>query len=171
MCLPRLPGASDLLKKMELLFREMQPGDRAGMEAFYRGLGEQSSAFFNVNRGNERRTMDFFGPTPRPNHRYFVAECGGEIAGHLFVWDTDTAVPWLGVAVRDDFQGKGVGTFLLTSLFGLLQKEGYGGLLLRTAQNNTAAQQLYEKCGFTRLGMHPSGEILYLKRFAKEEKA
>ena len=158
-------------KRMDLLFREMRPGDKAGMEAFYRGLGEQSSAFFNVNRGNERRTMDFFGPAPRPNHRYYVAECGGVIAGHLFLWDTDTAVPWLGVAVRDDFQGRGVGTFLLTSLFGLLREEGYGGLMLRTAPENTAAQRLYEKYGFERVGTHPSGEFLYLKRFAKEEKA
>ena len=157
--------------RMNLLFREMQPCDKTGMEAFYRGLGGQSSAFFNVNRGNERRTMDFFGPAPRPNHRYFVAESDGEIAGHLFLWDTDTAVPWLGVAVRDDFQGIGVGTCLLSSVFGLLREEGYGGLLLRTATDNTAAQRLYEKCGFARIGTHPSGEILYLKRFAKEEKA
>ena len=156
---------------MSLLFREMRPGDRAGMEAFYKGLSERSAAFFNVEHGNERRTMDFFGPAPRPNHRYFVAESGGEIAGHLFIWDTDTKIPWLGICVADAFQGKGVGTYMLSSLFGLLQKEGYGGLLLRTAARNTAAQRLYEKCGFERLGTHPSGEILYLKRFAKEEKA
>ena len=88
------------------------------------------------------------------------------MAGHLFIWDTDTAVPWLGIAVRDDFQGRGIGTFLLTSLFSVLQEEGYGGLLLRTAVNNTAAQRFYEKSGFIRLGTHPSGEYLYVKRFS-----
>ena len=147
-----------------LVFREMGPGDRAGMEAFYRGLGDVSASFFNVNGGNERRTMDFFGPSPRPHHEYYVADCGGTVAGHLFIWDTDTRVPWLGLAVRDDFQNKGVGGFLLTSLFALLRGRGYGGLLLRTAATNIPAQRLYEKNGFERLGTHPSGELLYIKR-------
>ncbi len=153
---------------MDYTFREMRQNDKEKMRAFYAGLGEESTAFFNVKRGNEKRTMDFFS-SPRPNHRYFVVEIGNEIAGHLFLWDTDTAVPWLGIAVRDDFQGQGVGTRMLHSLFALLTDEGYGGLLLRTAQTNTAAQRLYEKCGFQRLGTHPSGEYLYLKRFLKNE--
>ena len=153
----------------DLVFREMRADDEARMRAFYRGLGEESAAFFNVDHGNERRTMDFFGPSPRPNHRYYAAETGGVIAGHLFIWDTDTRIPWLGIAVRDDFQGRGVGSFMLRSLFGLLEAEGFGGLLLRTAQNNIPAQKLYEKNGFERIGTHPSGELLYLKRFTKSE--
>ena len=154
---------------MDIIFREMRAEDKENMQAFYNALGPESTAFFNVNRGNERRTMDFFA-CPRPHHRYYVAQCGNEIAGHLFIWDTDTAVPWLGIAVRDDFQGRGVGTYMLSSLFSLLETEGFGGLMLRTAVDNTAAQRLYEKCGFERLGVHPSGEYLYLKRFLKEEK-
>ena len=154
-----------------LIFREMRPGDRAGMERFYRGLGPESTAFFNVNHGNERRTMDFFGPAPRPAHEYYVAEIRGEIAGHLFIWDADTRVPWLGIAVRDDFQGRGVGGLMLTSLFGLLEKRGCGGILLRTAETNAPARRLYEKHGFENLGRHPSGELLYLKRFGGERHA
>ena len=149
-----------------LVFREMRPDDEAGMREFYRALGPESTAFFNAGHGNERRTMDFFGPSPRPFHEYYNAEKDGVIAGHLFIWDTDTRVPWLGIAVRDDFQGRGVGGFMLTSLVALLTARGCGGLLLRTAKNNIPAQRLYEKYGFERLGEHPSGELLYLKRFA-----
>ncbi len=148
-----------------LVFREMRPDDRERMREFYRALGPESTAFFNVNRGNEKRTMDYFGDSPRPAHEYYVAEDGGTVAGHLFIWDADTRIPWLGVAVRDDLQGKGVGSFLLTSLFALLEARGYGGVMLRTAKNNFPAQRLYEKCGFERLGDHPSGELLYIKRF------
>ena len=152
-----------------LVFRPMRADDKDRMEAFYRGLGEKSTAFFNVGGGNERRTADFFGPAPRPNHEYYIAEADGTVAGHLFIWDTDTRVPWLGLAVRDDFQKQGVGSFMLTSLFTLLAPRGYGGLLLRTAKENVPAQKLYEKHGFTRLGVHPSGEFLYLKRFTSVE--
>ena len=137
------------------------------MADFYRALGERSTAFFNVNGGNERRTMDFFGPSPRPNHEYYVAEESGVIAGHLFIWDTDLRVPWMGVAVREDRQGRGVGGFLLTSLFSLLETRGFGGVLLRTAKENLPAQRLYEKHGFERLGTHPSGELLYIKRLSR----
>ena len=140
------------------------------MEAFYRGLGEESTAFFNVDHGNERRTMDFFGSSPRPNHRYYVAETDGVIAGHLFIWDTNTRVPWMGVAVRDDYQGQGVGSFMLRSLFGLLAAENRGGVLLRTAEDNLPARRLYEKHGFEHIGTHSSGELLYLKRFSDNDK-
>lgn len=153
---------------MELVFREMRMEDRERIQAFYDALGETSTAFFNVNHGNERRTMDFF-TSPRPAHEYYLALAGETVAGHLFLWDTDTAVPWLGVGVRDDFQGKGVGSFLLRETFSLLQRRGYGGVLLRTAVRNLPAQGLYEKCGFLRLGTHPSGELLYLKRFSHTE--
>ena len=146
----------------------MRQDDKDRMQAFYGALGEQSAAYFNAGRGNELRTMDFFGPAPRKNHRYYVAVCGDTVAGHLFIWDTDTRVPWMGIAVRDDFQGKGVGTRMLTELFRLLKEEGRGGLLLRTAQSNVPAQRLYEKCGFERIGTHPTGEYLYVKRFEDE---
>ncbi len=153
-----------------LVFRRMRPGDEAQMLAFYRRLGAQGDAYFNLNGGNERRTMDFFGPAPRPGHAYFVALKDDEVVGHLFIWARETAVPWLGIAVREDFRGKVVAGFMLTRLFSLLSARGYGGILLRTAASNTAAQRLYEKHGFLRLGTHPSGEYLYLKRFSAANK-
>ncbi|MBQ6019584.1 MAG: GNAT family N-acetyltransferase [Clostridia bacterium] len=151
-----------------LTFRPLRPADRDEIIKFYADMGEESAAFFNVNRGNERRTMEFF-ENGKPDHRFFVAADGDRIAGLVFLWDIDRALPWLGIAVRDDYQGRGVGTFLLNETFALLRARGYGGLILRTAKNNTGAQRLYEKTGFERVGEHPSGELLYLKRFPARE--
>ena len=148
----------------KLVFRPMARSDRDEIQNFYDDMSGQSAAFFNVNHGNERRTMEFF-ENGKPDHRFFVAADGERIAGLLFIWDIDRSLPWLGIAVRDDYQGRGVGSFLLRSLFDLLQGRGYGGLILRTARNNTGAQRLYEKTGFERMGEHPSGELLYIKRF------
>lgn len=151
-----------------LIFRPLRLSDRDEIQKFYADMGEESAAFFNVNRGNERRTMEFF-ENGKPDHRFFVAADGERIAGLAFVWDVDRALPWLGIAVRDDHQGRGVGTFLLNALFDLLRQHGYGGLILRTAKSNVGAQRLYEKTGFERVGTHPSGELLYIKRFETRE--
>jgi ribosomal protein S18 acetylase RimI-like enzyme len=151
-----------------LIFRPLRLSDRDEIQKFYADMGEESAAFFNVNRGNERRTMEFF-ENGKPDHRFFVAADGERIAGLVFVWDVDRALPWLGIAVRDDYQGRGVGAFLLNALFDLLRAHGYGGLILRTAKHNVGAQRLYEKTGFERVGEHPSGELLYIKRFETEE--
>jgi len=154
---------------MDVIFREMNKEDREKITEFYRSLGSESTAFFNLNGGNERRSLDFF-ENNRPGHRFFVAEEEGVIIGHLFIWDTDYTVPWMGIGVRDQCQGKHIGSFMLEKLFELLKKEGYAGLMLRTAQNNIPAQRLYEKRGFERIGAHPSGEFLYIKRFMMERK-
>lgn len=153
----------------DLAFRPLRLSDREEIRRFYADMGEKSAAFFNVDHGNERRTMEFF-ENGKPDHRFFVAADGERIAGLVFVWDIDRALPWLGIAVRDAYQGKGVGTFLLHALFDLLRAHGYGGLILRTAKDNAGAQRLYEKTGFERVGEHPSGELLYIKRFETGER-
>lgn len=150
-----------------MIIRKMQPGDKDKVADFYASMSEKSARFFNVNHGNEKRTMEFF-ENGKKDHVFYVAFEGEELIALAFLWDIDVSVPWFGIAVRDSAQGKGVGTAFLREIFSLLLREGYGGLLLRTATNNLAAQGLYEKCGFERLGVHPSGEYLYLKRFARE---
>jgi len=42
---------------------------------------------------------------------------------------------------------------------------GKGGILLTTHIANLRGQGLYEGCGYEYLGVHTSGERLYLKRF------
>lgn len=147
--------------------RKMQTGDKEKVAGFYASMGEQSARFFNANHGNEKRTMAFF-ENGKKDHVFYVAFEGEELIALAFIWDIDRTVPWFGIAVRDSAQGKGVGTAFLKEIFADILSAGYAGLLLRTAQENIPAQGLYEKCGFERLGVHPSGEYLYLKRFARD---
>lgn len=147
-----------------IVFRRMRPGDREGVQSFFDEMGPESAAFFNVNHGNEKRVMAFFADG-KPDHRFWVAEAGGVIVGLAFIWDLFSMIPWFGVAVRDGWQGRHIGTGVVNAVCEECAAEGRGGLLLRTAETNRAARALYEKCGFEQLGRHPSGEILYLKRF------
>ena len=145
----------------------MQMCDREKVADFYASMGERSAHFFNVNHGNEKRTMEFF-ENGKKDHIFYVAFEENELVALAFIWDIDRTVPWFGIAVRDSAQGKGVGTAFMKEIFADIFSAGYTGLLLRTATDNIPAQHLYEKCGFERLGVHPSGEYLYLKRFARD---
>ncbi len=147
--------------------RKIQMCDREKVAEFYASMGERSAHFFNVNHGNEKRTMEFF-ENGKKDHIFYVAFDGDELVALAFIWDIDRTVPWFGIAVRNSAQGKGVGTAFMKEIFSDILSAGYAGLLLRTATDNIPAQHLYEKCGFERLGVHPSGEYLYLKRFARD---
>ena len=147
-----------------IVFRRMRPEDREGVQSFFDGMGEASAAFFNVNHGNEKRVMAYFADG-KPDHRFWVAEADGTVVALAFIWDLDSMIPWFGVAVRDCWQGRGIGTGVVNAVCAECQADGRGGILLRTAQANRAARALYEKCGFENIGVHPSGEVLYLKRF------
>lgn len=152
------------------LIRPLQAEDKERMQAFFDDMGEESAAFFNINRGNEKRTMAFF-ENGKPDHRFWVleAEENGQpvIAGLVFLWDLDASVVWLGIAVRDSFQGRHLGQALLSFVFEHCRQNGYGGVLLTTAVTNFRAQRLYERCGFVRIGKAENGEYLYIRRFER----
>lgn len=145
-------------------FRRMRPEDRDGVQDFFDTMGAQSAEFFNVGHGNEKRVMAFF-EDGKPDHRFWVAQTEGTVVGLAFIWDLFSCVPWFGVAVRDGWQGKHIGTGIVNAVCDECRQEGRGGILLRTAEENTRGRALYQKCGFEQIGLHPSGEYLYLKRF------
>ena len=149
-----------------MTIRHLNNADREQILTFFAMMGEKSASFFNVNRGNEKRVMAFF-ENGKPDHEFFVLEQDGEIMALAFLWDLFSLVPKFGIAVRDDQQGKGVGTFFLTGLLDRFRAEGYAGVLLTTAKTNYGAQRLYEKCGFERLGTAENGEYVYIRRFEK----
>lgn len=147
-----------------MIIREMKMNDRKIVQEFFDNMSERSVSFFNVNHGNEKRTMEFF-ESGKPDHRFFVMTDEKEIIALSFIWDITLSIPWFGIAVADKYQGRGIGKRLIEEIFSVLIKEGYGGLILRTATENIPAQKLYEKCGFEKIGVHPSGEYLYIKRW------
>ena len=146
--------------------RKLEQGDKGQTEHFFSVMGEVSSSFFNVDHGNEKRVAEFF-ENGKKDHEFFVLDRDGEIIGLAFIWDVFSRIPKFGIAVRDDAQGKGVGTFFLTSLLLRLCEEGYSGVLLTTATDNIRAQRLYERCGFERLGVAETGQYVYIRRFLK----
>ena len=139
--------------------------DKPLVEAFFAQMGGDSRSFFNRGGGNERDTLAFFSPEGRPETAYFMAEDNGRMAGYVFLWDLDKAIPWLGIAVAEDWKGRHLGRDLMTHAEEYARGLGKGGILLTTHIANLRGQGLYENCGYEYLGMHTGGERLYLRRF------
>lgn len=62
---------------------------------------------------------------------------------------SDDRVPYLKMAVLlPEYQGKGIGTFVLKKLLDTIREKGFNAVKLITNQDNLNAQKCYQKCGF-----------------------
>ena len=160
------------MQQNDFIIRPLQQNDKEQMQKFFDDMGEESASFFNVNHGNEKRTMEFF-INGKKDHLFWVLQATENnqpvIAGLVFIWGKDTSVVWLGIAIRDSFQGKHLGQELLSFVFDYCKEHDHGGILLSTAATNHRAQKLYERCGFEKIGKSPTEELLYIKRFQRGE--
>ena len=148
----------------EVKIRGFGGGDRELINAFFDQMGGETRAVFNRNDGNRRYAMRYFDGGGE-NNLYYLAEYEGRMVGYVFLYEMDTGVPWLGIAVSEDFKGRRLGQRLIEHVIAVARAEGKGGVLLTTHPANYRAQTLYERNGFRLLGDHMSGEKLYLLRF------
>jgi len=146
------------------LIREFETKDKGLVQAFFDGLGGEARALFNRNSGNENNAMGFFNGTDKNVIRWMMMD-GSTMIGYLFLWDMDKKIPWLGIAVADDYKGKHLGRELMTHAKNYATAQNKGGILLTTNVANLRGQGLYTRMGYQHLGMHTSGELLYLLRF------
>ena len=151
-----------------VVIRPFAKEDKAFVNAFFDQMGGETRAFFNGNDLNRNFANLFFGEG-RDNTEYYLAEKDGAMVGYIFLWDTHTAVPWLGIAVHEGFKGQHLGRDLLQYLFDRVKDMEGNGLLLTTHLANIRAQALYARMGFERIGTSNSGEALYLRRFCVKE--
>lgn len=75
------------------------------------------------------------------------------VAGFIGVWFMVDETHIVTVAVRESERRKGIGELLVLAAFDLSREKGVPALTLECRVSNTAAQALYEKYGFQRLGI------------------
>ena len=155
----------DRISETDLRIRPVGPGDGKLIEEFFSVMGGESRAFFNRHDGNRQAALAYC-RNPQKTKIYFVSEENGLVTGLVFLWDMNTSVPWLGIAVREDMKGKHLGRKLIAFAQDYVRGLGKGGIQLTTHIANLRGQVLYETMGFQRMGIHgPSGEFYYLFRF------
>ena len=145
--------------------REFTPDDTRVISDFFDRMGPESRSVFN-RRDYNRRGILKFANRPDPTRKYYLAMLGSEVAGYFFFLDYDSSIPELGIAVRDDLSGHGIGTHLVALAKEIATTEGKGGIQLTTHVANLRAQTLYESAGFVCKGVCKNGtELFYLLNF------
>ena len=153
--------------------REFKIGDRELVLEFFNQMGGESRAFFNRADGNKNNALAFFDKNgDGPNAVRFLSSVTGAdgrelMTGYVFAWDMLTGVPTLGIAVREEHKGMGLGRLLIKHLADYLRANNYGGVMLTTSFANVRGQSLYTRMGFSHIGTHTSGEMLYILKFSK----
>ena len=144
----------------DLQIRPIVSGDEALIDEFFSVMGGESRAFFNRHDGNHQTALAYC-RNPGDAVKYFMAEEDGRMIGLVFLWDLNTSIPWLGIAVREDFKGKHVGRKLISYAQKYVRDLGKGGIQLTTYVANLRGQVLYETMGFKKLGCCGCGDELY----------
>lgn len=151
--------------------RELLPSDLPMVLEFFDQMAGDTRAMFNRGDVNRFRVIEHLKRTGDDHQIHFAAvvpsESGGELmVGYVFLWDIDKKLPWLGIAVREDWKGHHLGRQLLDYLDTWAKPKGYGGLMLTSVPANVRAHALYERMGFSYHGVYPDSEFLYIKRYA-----
>lgn len=83
--------------------------------------------------------------------RYLVAEAGGGIVGYAGLMCIEPIADVQTIAVVPDFEGRGIGSTLLTELIGEARRRWASEVLLEVRADNPRAQKLYVRFGFEQI--------------------
>lgn len=87
--------------------------------------------------------------------RYLVAEAGDGIVGYAGLMCIEPIADVQTIAVVPDYEGRGIGTTLLTQLIDEARHRGAADVLLEVRADNPRAQQLYWRFGFEQIHIRP----------------
>jgi [ribosomal protein S18]-alanine N-acetyltransferase len=111
----------------------------------------------------------------QPRSRYYlVADDGGVMTGYAGLLVAAAQADVLTLAVAADRWGQGIGSALLEALLGEAARRSCTEVFLEVRTDNTRAQQLYRRYGFSQIGIRkgyyqPSGaDALVMRRNLKE---
>ena len=140
-----------------ITIRKMSNSDALAVNDFFDSMGGESRAFFNRMDTNRKYTVSYC-QAPSQKRNYFLAELDGQMVGCVFFLAWTTKIPEPGVAVRDEYQGHGIGKKLVRFAIDFAKESSKGGIMLTTHIANIRAQALYEELGFSCMGTYKNAK-------------
>ena len=77
----------------------------------------------------------------------------GEIIGFTILQKVVDELHLLNICVRQEFQGKGMGDFILNSIIDYAKDSSFSLIVLEVRASNSRAQKLYSKVGFNEISL------------------
>ena len=134
---------------MEIFVREIEERDYPDVLGIWNNeIGNQNFTVENIASHHNR----FKG---NENYKAFVAELENRIVGFVYImqyapWGVEGEQFWIqGIAVKNDMQGKGIGTKLLEHIEKYGRAKGIKHITLNTGFKRTAAHAFYERNGYS----------------------
>jgi ribosomal-protein-alanine N-acetyltransferase len=98
----------------------------------------------------------FFDELSQPEtRRYVVAESAGKIVAYAGLMCIEPIADIQTIAVVPEFEGKGIGSGILTELIDEARRRKAADVLLEVRADNPRAQQLYRRFGFEQIHVRP----------------
>jgi regulation of enolase protein 1 (concanavalin A-like superfamily)/ribosomal protein S18 acetylase RimI-like enzyme len=138
------------------VIRRLTPGDAAALVNFYNRLIPASKRTFRPL--DAQTTLPVCEAIARDNGPAaetkldLVAVDGPRVVGWSFVWDLNGTEPVFGLAVADDYHGRGLGSALMDAVLAAARQRGLDTIYLTVVRDNDKARGLYERRGFVTYG-------------------
>lgn len=136
--------------------RTARTADAEAISAIYNAaMAERGSTF----ETEPRSAADFSERIPGERLPFLVAESEGRVLGWAGVVPYSGRPCYSGVGecsvyVAADARGKGAGTLLTEALSAESERKGFHKLIAKLFTDNVASIRLFEKCGFSTVGVH-----------------
>lgn len=142
-------------KGQEILLRAVKISDEPLLKDFFYSLSDQTiyRRFISARRDMPHERLQEFAVIDYTKEMVILALIPGEEIEEIlgvaqYGIDEGTHTGEVGVVVRDDFQGRGVGTELLSYLTYLAKRHGLLGFTAEVLVENRPMMNLFEKMGF-----------------------
>ena len=173
MCVVDVAFVYDIVNVEDVSIRDLRKDDDLSMVMeFFDQMAGDTRAMFNRGDVNRVRAIEHLNRKEEDWQIHFAATVpqrdGSEkMVGYVFLWALDTMIPWLGIAIREDWKGNHLGRRLLKHVDEWAMRNAYGGVMLTSVPANIRAHALYSRMGYEYSGTHPNGEFLYVKRYGR----
>lgn len=146
-------------------FRVVGPGDEALLAEL---LSDVDRTFFRPHPFTPAEVARIAGRTGRDVYAMLLNDGRPVAYGLLRGWDEGYPTPSLGVAVRGDSQGLGIGRELMRRLHAEARARGSSQVRLRVHPDNLKARRLYESLSYEYQG-EDRGELVMVLRLGEPQ--